>query len=221
MYPRYGRLLNSRSAFFCGKKNPAGMYPRNGRLLNSRSAFLGGNKAPAGMYPRNGKLLNSERFCRHCRSERRWGAGRHVIWCGISLRIFLDGSRGVNSFVSKSIFPTNIGPGRQFLENLENGRCSGARNGSPWLGTGSRWVEMNRTASRKPLGHLPGLWEAIKNSKTPENPEIRISGVGGMGAATKFSEIRNPEIAIVRRSLFHYRHPDARRVRREAPSGSP
>ena len=148
MYPRNGRLLNSRSAVFDGKKNPAGMYPRNGRLLNFRSAFFGGKKAPAGMYPRNGRLLNSrstsitvpenmptmchkiglpcsERFCHHCRSEQRWGAGRHVVWCGISLRIFWDGSRGVNSFIRKPFSQKKLGLGRWVLENLENVRCSG------------------------------------------------------------------------------------------------
>ena len=30
---------------------------------------------------------------------------------------------------------------------------------------GSRWVEMNRTGSGKPLGHLPGLREATKKKK--------------------------------------------------------
>ena len=40
--------------------------------------------------------------------------------------------------------------------------CPGARNGSPWLATGSRWVEKNRTGSRKPFRHLPGPKTAKK-----------------------------------------------------------
>ena len=86
------------------------------------------------------------------------GAGRHVVWCGISVRTFLDGSRG--SIPSSENLFLKIGQGREFLENLENGRYSSARNGSPWLGTGSRRVEMNRTGSGKPLGHLLGIREA-------------------------------------------------------------
>ncbi len=37
-----------------------------------------------------------------------------------------------------------------------NAKCPGAQNGSPWLATGSQWVEMNRTAPRKLLRYLPG-----------------------------------------------------------------
>ena len=60
---------------------------------------------------------------------------------------------------------TIIGPDGQFIESLENGRCSGVRNGSPWLGMGSRWVEINRTGSGKPLGHLPGPKTGTKNQQ--------------------------------------------------------
>ena len=148
MYPRNQGLLKSRSPLFCEKKALRAHTPTAQGCLKSRSPWLGGKKAPAGMYPRNGRLLNSrsaritvpenmqttchkiglpcsKRFCHHCRSERRWGAGRHVVWCGISLRIFLDGSRGVNSFIRKLFFQKNIGLGRRVLEKLENGRCSG------------------------------------------------------------------------------------------------
>ena len=48
--------------------------------------------------------------------------------------------------------------------------CPGGRNGSPWLAMGSRWVEMNRTASRKLFRHLPGS----RTARNQENPgEIR------------------------------------------------
>ena len=69
-----------------------------------------------------------------------------------------------------------------------NVECLGARNGSPWLATGSRWVEMNRTASRKLFRHLPGS----RTARDQENPrkkrknlnilKIRTAGFGaGVG----------------------------------------
>ena len=83
--------------------------------------------------------------------------------CRISLRIFLDGSRGVISLIEKSFFQKNIRRGTYCVNNLQNVKCPGARNGSPWLATGSRWVEMNRTASRKLFRHLPGPKTATKS----------------------------------------------------------
>ena len=111
------------------------------------------------MYPRNGKLLNSERFCRHCRSERRWGAGRHVVWCGISLRIFLDGSRGVNSFIRKSFFQKKHWSGQ--AGSREFGKWEVFR----WL----KWVAVGRYGLSMGGNESYGFWEAFGTPPGPQN----------------------------------------------------
>ena len=53
-------------------------------------------------------VVCSERFFHHGGSEKRLGAVKHALLCGISLRIFLDGSNPLKTAIENSISPKNM-----------------------------------------------------------------------------------------------------------------
>ena len=59
--------------------------------------------------------------------------------------------------------------------NCRNGECPGTRNGSLWLATGSRSVEMNPTAFRKLFRYLSSPREVKVIPKSRRSQKLRFS----------------------------------------------
>ena len=126
----------------------------------------------------SGSVFLLERFPHHCSSEKRWGAGKHIVLHIILLRIFWDGSRGVNSFIRKS-----------FSQTTKMSRQAVSREFGKWeVFRCPKWVAVARYGLSMGGNESHGFWEAFGTPPGPpgghenlKNPEKKLENPGFRG----------------------------------------